>query len=671
MHKLESGSIRTYSMDAETDSAQITVGRNRRRLGIFLGTLLLSSLVGLAYTFIRPAIYQSTATLLVTLAEPATARIQATTDTPTMVTERSPRQNDPYYVATQRQVLTSQEILTQLSKRLSGKDTPELAGSANDLRDKLEAAPVGDTNMIELHARGSQPEGLPLLLNTWIEIYLTAQRNAERSAAASTVTILQQQVQELKPRIAAKRQQLDQFRQRHDIVSTENLENPAPAQLKGLQEALSKAREREITAKGQLAALKETTLQGNPVLRNQDQARVDALQRRADNLRERLRQFSDKFTPKYMALDPDIVSMTQNLEKLERQIVDARQQSQKQAVAEAEREFFSARQTVTDLQQQLTARQQAAQAFTARITEHKALQQELEQLEQLHQQTQARLTQEEIAHQKNFPTVTVLSQPTLPSAPIYPSYARDAGLSLAGSLLLAILAVGLYELLNRSPTAPARSEPHFHFFALPEMRPTAMPHTSTALPDQAALPQIPPRLELTVADVSALLAVADPAGRLLIALLLSGLSVEEAISLRWEQVDLKTNQLQVVGASPRSIPLSGLLRVELTRQAQDPLTATAAVVQRQEHPLTPEDATVLLDCIAHDADIAEPDGVTSQQLRHTYLAFLVRQGIRLTELEQIVGHLTPTVLAQYKTLSPPHSHRPLEQIDRIYPALYG
>jgi hypothetical protein len=441
--------------------------------------------------------------------------------------------------------------------------------------------------------------------------------------------------------------------------------------LQGLQEALNKARERETTAKGQLAALKETTLQANPVLRTQDQARVDALQSRADDLREQLKQLGEKFTPRYMALDPDIVSMTQNLEKLERQIVDARQQSQKQAVAEAEREFFSARQTVADLQQQLTARQQAAQAFTARITEHKALQQELEQLEQLHQQTQARLTQEEIAHQQNFPTVTILSQPTLPSAPIYPRYARDAGLSLAGSLLLAILAVGLYEFLNRSPTAPARSEPHFHFFAPPETRPTAMPLTSTALPGQAALPQISPRLELTVADVGALLAVADPAGRLLIALLLSGLSLEEAISLRWEQVDLTTNQLQVVGASARSIPLSGLPRVELTRQAQDQPTATAPVVRRQGHPLTLEDATALLDCIAHDAGMAEPAGVIPQQLRHTYLAFLVRQGVRLTELERIAGHLTPTVLAQYKTLSPPNSRRPLAQIDRIYPALYA
>ncbi|MCC9000218.1 MAG: hypothetical protein LM522_12120, partial [Candidatus Contendobacter sp.] len=604
MRKSYSETIQTYPVDAESDPAQITARRNRYRLGIFLGIFLLSGVAGLTYTFIRPAVYQSTATLLVTLAEPATSIIPAITDPSTtrVEVERFPRNDDPHYAAIQRQVLASPELWNKVYERLSGKEAPRLADNATELDDGLEAVLVGDTNMIELHARGPQPERLPLLLNTWIEIYLTLQADAEKNAAASTLLTLQQQLQELTPKIAAKRQQLEQFRQRYDIVFAENLENPAPAQLKGLQESLNKASEKEAAAKAQWAALKDAIAQGKPVLPNQDLVRLDQLQSRADQLREQLKQLGERFTPKFMAIDPDIVSVTKNLEKLEKQIADARQQSQQRVLTEAERELVSAHQTVVDLQQQLTTRKQTAQAFTARFAEQKTLQQELAQLEQIYQQKQTRLVQEEIAHQQNFPKVTVLNQPTLPTTPIYPNYWRDAGFSVAGSLLLGILAVGLYELLNRSPEPSARSETRLHVYAIPETRLTAVSRAPLSSADQPALTQTPPHFELTVAEVSALLAVADPAGRLLIALLLSGLSIEEVITLRWEQVDLAATTLQVAGANARSIPLSGLLQMELTRQAQARPAATDPVVQEQGSSLTVEDATAWLENIAHEAD---------------------------------------------------------------------
>ena len=40
--------------------------RNRRRLILFLSVLVTSLLISLGYTFLRPAVYQSKATLLVT-----------------------------------------------------------------------------------------------------------------------------------------------------------------------------------------------------------------------------------------------------------------------------------------------------------------------------------------------------------------------------------------------------------------------------------------------------------------------------------------------------------------------------------------------------------------------------------------------------------------------------
>jgi hypothetical protein len=67
--------------------------------------------------------------------------------------------------------------------------------------------------------------------------------------------------------------------------------------------------------------------------------------------------------------------------------------------------------------------------------------------------------------------------------------------------------------------------------------------------------------------------------------------------------------------------------------------------------------------------MVNPAEVTPQALRHTYIAYLVRQGVRLSDLERITGYMPPTALAAYATLSPPGSGMSLDSVARDYPAL--
>lgn len=93
------------------------------------------------------------------------------------------------------------------------------------------------------------------------------------------------------------------------------------------------------------------------------------------------------------------------------------------------------------------------------------------------------------------------------------------------------------------------------------------------------------------------------------------------------------------------------------------------MLQTQGRPLRAAEAQALLACLVHDAGLTHPDEVSPEQLCHTYRAFLVRQGLRLTELGRMVGYVPATVLANYKPLSPPGSGRSLEEIEWLYPAL--
>jgi site-specific recombinase XerD len=85
--------------------------------------------------------------------------------------------------------------------------------------------------------------------------------------------------------------------------------------------------------------------------------------------------------------------------------------------------------------------------------------------------------------------------------------------------------------------------------------------------------------------------------------------------------------------------------------------------------MTAADCDSTLLYLAHDAGISRPNEINAEALRHTYFAYLARQGIRVSELRRLDGSLTPAILAAYARLAPPGVGRPLEEINSVYPAL--
>jgi hypothetical protein len=61
--------------------------------------------------------------------------------------------------------------------------------------------------------------------------------------------------------------------------------------------------------------------------------------------------------------------------------------------------------------------------------------------------------------------------------------------------------------------------------------------------------------------------------------------------------------------------------------------------------------------------------MTADALRHGYLAFLVRQGARITELERVGGSMPAGQLSAYAALSPAGPGKRLDAVERVYPAL--
>ncbi|HNP27342.1 MAG TPA: tyrosine-type recombinase/integrase, partial [Nitrosomonas sp.] len=172
----------------------------------------------------------------------------------------------------------------------------------------------------------------------------------------------------------------------------------------------------------------------------------------------------------------------------------------------------------------------------------------------------------------------------------------------------------------------------------------------------------PPPQELSAQQISTLLQHAGNREKLLIALLLSGVTLEEAPAIGKEDIDFENEKLIVKSESPRIIPLNPALKSLFAK-------TTYRLVSASGDPLSSEDLAALITCAILDADLSGADEINAASLRQTYIIYLVKQGIRLSELEKITGYIPPKELSSYSIYSPPGPKRAYEVIDKVYPEL--
>jgi uncharacterized protein involved in exopolysaccharide biosynthesis len=634
--------------------------RNRGRIRLFLSVLAISLLISLSYTFLRPAVYESHATLLVT---------------PPVIDQQAGEVSNAQHTRLQLRALTSHSLLSRVLEALPADGAPvDTSGlTLPVLQEMLNAMPVDNTHLITLTAQGPDRELLPVVLDTWVEVYHRDHTDAIAAESESATEEIDQQLGELQQKVAEKRQALDRFRRESDIVSMERNENRLLRRLSGLNDSLNKANEDKVKARARLDAIRAAIAQGQPIPTAHGQGSHANLEKRLVNIEEQLKELEHEFTPRYMSADPKIKALVRKRDLLEDKIRSNREQARKTALAEAEQEVVSTEQTVATLQRQLDEQKQEVMAFTTLFAEHEALQEELQQLETAYRKLQDQQLQLQVNKRRQFPQIEIRERAFLPERPSHPAYLRDAGISVAASLVFALLLLGLYDFLTR-PARQAGTPGLKQVFVTatdPRMLASAASEPLPASPAVPALEHQMPR-ELSQAEVLELLRAAGPDIRLLLVCLLSGLSVEEVQALQWGDIDTGAGCLQVRGQGQRSLPLTApLLAAFAQARPADPDAAAPVWQAADGAPLAGEDISAMLLFTAHDAGLTRPPEITPESVRHTYLAYLVRQGVRLNDLPRLLGPVPPGMLAAYGVHSPPGSAVPLESVGSVYPALEG
>ena len=623
--------------------------RRSRRLWVFLIVFLLCAAAGLFYTYSRPAVYRTTAALL-TVAMPAVDQQGAAADI--------------QHVAIQSQLLLGQPLLQEVLERLEQGGGFRYINSVAQLQGMLSVEPLSDTNIVNLSAEGPIPEALPAVVNSWVNVYLEMRARKIKEATGTTTQALKEQHQALAAKVETKRAELDRFRQEHDILSMGRDENQVLARLKGLTQALNAASEEEVKAKAALETIHKAIAKGKPVVPREEQRSLAALESRAQLLKEKLTALQRRYTDAFIAIDPNLKTIPKQLKEIQQEIKTKVEYGRKTVLADVEQKWAIARQSVAELQAQLKGHKSKATLFTARFAEHEALQEDLARLEELYRTTEERLVAIEVQNRQKFPQVNILEYAQLPAHPVRPQYTRDAAIALVASLLTALFAVWLVEFLLRKER---RDEPQtlagLHLYTGQQRPAIDPPAPVAAINGQAhtALPQ-PAGTELDMEEIRQLFEQSDTIGQQLIALLLSGLTLEEVARIERCCFDFKESRLRVPGYQERAITLApSVLKLfaeiepaPANEELEIAATSTAELVAK-------------ITLVAVDAGLSEPERINTQSLRHSYLTYLVRQGIKLSEVNKVVGGISATQLAAYAQLSPDGPGKPLEEIDLVYP----
>lgn len=574
---------------------------------------------------------------------------------------------------TEVQLLTTRPALEDLAGRAQRAGfAGQITGPnpVSELQRAITLEPVQGTQVVQLWATGENPEVLPFLLNELVAIYQAklGERFVDDSSEAGNQA--RDEVAKYKIAILQKRRELEAFRLKYGIVSGEREENEITSRAKGLNTAINAAEEKALTAQTKLRALRAAVAAGKGAIRAKDNPTLADLELRLSQAREELRQLERRYTAAYLAREPQAVALKTKIPELESQIKRERDASQQANLAEAEQEAQQTQEALESLRRQLSGERQTAQSFSAHLSEYTALQSQLTDLEKFQAGASERLVKLEAREGARRPKVRIIQSATVPGEPWRPNYHRDAAIVLAGSLILAWLAAWLADFLMRresGPTVIVAPAPIAYPVGVTELthREPAPALAPSAAAGQLPAPRQLPR-DLEEAELAALLEAADDEARIALTALLSGASPEELTALTWSDFDFDSDVVRVKSPAARSIligaelsRLFAALKQQRNAEAGNPLLGSPSLNHLES----------VISYAAHDAGLQQPAEINPWVVRHAFISYLVRQGIRFSDLARIVGTLPAEVTAAYGAFLPAGSRRTLDQTDPVLPAL--
>lgn len=528
--------------------------------------------------------------------------------------------------------------------------------------------------MITLTAQSNDPKSLKPVLDAWVKVYLDLIESEAQVSNTDELQASDEQLQLLEAKITEQEQVLSEFASDNNITSIERDENRVLNQVKNLGENLDLALADQAQSQALYNSLREAVNNGEAVIRPEDKPQIDATRLSLQEINAELSALSEKYTQTYLERDPAIVAQQQKAKQLQVLLEEQIKTSQDDYLLDVRRALSAAKGKVEQLNAQLVEHNQEAQNFSQNLEQFKRLDEELKAL-QMQAQT---LKSQQVAQEVSKPfeaKVTLLESAFEPDFAIGPNYWFQTLISLVIAAVSAVLALLLYGFIVKPKSADAAN----NFVVIPSQSNMSVPgymhQGQLSVAQQQSLPQNAPvqlpaagavsqpiRL-LSVEEAKALYAVANAQGQALIGLLLTGINQDELLSLTKAHFSDNYQIVNLVGDFSRSLTIQADLASVLSKACQN-LSDDQSIWTPVK---TEEDFVQLVINAGHDAQLTFPEQLSLLVLRHTYLAFIASQGVRLNDIEQIAGYVAPSDLAQYRHLNHLGNQVEVEDIKTPYP----
>lgn len=631
---------------------------------VLTATFLIVIIIGLAWVWARSPIYQSQAIIHFSYA-------QQLSNEQTAVPEEQ--------ITLNQRRLTSYNVLESLSSNLDSELSIEL--SPEQIAKMVSTEAQLSSRIINLYATGEQANLLEPVLSQWLDLYLQMLSEENIENTVEDIEIGEQKLLTLEEKILAQRQLIEAFGIEHNIISLERDENRTLSKIKSLGSALDSAENEFTQSSATIESVKRSIAAGEEVIHPNDVASINNTISSIRNIEGKLAELSRRYTPEYMQLDPAIKEQNRILEIRRKELIVLKSQTQTRYLMELERSVLESQSKRAQLEKELNSLGKEAQKFNQKLDEFARLNRSLTQLEEQAQLLKDQLVEEEV--QKPFQAkISILEEPFEPTYPISPLYWRDTGIVAAIALVASLFVLLLFSFIVRQkqpaatmtsytvvpPSGLTLSGQNAQNLALEQQKQALLLQQAKTESEAAPLQlgqesSAGNNLRLITQDESqSLYQVANREGRLALVFVLNGLTIDEILSIKKTDYDAQTSALLVTGDYARSIELPESISGVLAAVCIDAQEG----VSIWNNGMSIEQLDQMMINMAHDAGLAYPDQLSLASLRHSYLTYLVAQGARLNDLEQLAGYIKPSDLSLYRQVNRRGDPVDIENINRQF-----
>jgi capsular exopolysaccharide synthesis family protein len=441
---------------------QVLLNRKWLILG-FAATLTVAVAIGTAF---QPRLYEARATLLAGREGP---RLLASDPVPG---ERLGRE----YFKTQAAIMTSRTLLQGAVKKLMnegfyGEVAPNEVEStsldlAKDLQYRTRVMTAEDTQVIALFVAGGVPERVARIANAIAEEFVESNQESRVDMANQAVSWLTSKLAEQKAKLAQAEDELRIFKEKENIVATDEADPFATLNLSRLNDEYLSTRFERMERESRLASMKRSrsanrgqgsttgALDAEVQKKVRESLEADYVKAQID-----LRNLSERYGP----VHPDYITLKGKVEKIAKELENLEQPTAPgdssppvtgSQIADLEGEVTVLTRKEAALAEALNSQKSQAKNLSRTAVGYSLRKQAVDLNRQTYNDLLTRLNDAQLSSQIKTTAIRVLDRAEPPRAPIEPQPARNIMVAVALGLVLGVGLAMLLETLDRRVKNP-------------------------------------------------------------------------------------------------------------------------------------------------------------------------------------------------------------------------